>query len=248
MVADVTADVDSGSNTDSLSIVVSMYIPTSDMAAFQDLLDDTSGSLCMQVVDVTGDGSECCMRTGLARMLPAECGADTTAAPAAAAAAGAASAAAAAAATAAAAQAAEAPASAAAAEAARAPAASDAASSISHTRDYYVALSQSARAAGARSGLASVAVFSCVERGQVLYARDCHGALDARAFGARTEAGIVDGVCGRSVPMVGVFVNGEVGPPIAHACLGASMPDAPAKESMEHAYTSMCAVVRCQPR
>jgi hypothetical protein len=84
--------------------------------------------------------------------------------------------------------------------------------------DCYDALSRGAVASGARSGLAGVAVCSCTGRGQALYADGAEA--PATAFGAVSEAQIVDAVGRAGLPFVGAYVSGELGPEVRHMCSG----------------------------
>jgi hypothetical protein len=67
-------------------------------------------------------------------------------------------------------------------------------------REWLGALARRAAAAGARSGDAGLAVFSCTGRGAGM-----HGAPAA-------EARLIDEVLARRVPFAGAYVNGEMGP------------------------------------
>jgi hypothetical protein len=95
---------------------------------------------------------------------------------------------------------------------------------------------------GARSGLASLAAFICTGRGQALFTLGVRDEREAAAaFGRVSEAGIVDEVSCGSVPFVGVYVDGEVGPRVHDMCLGC-MP-----EAAMQAYTAMYGLLGCQP-
>lgn len=122
-------------------------------------------------------------------------------------------------------------------------------------QDCYDALVRTAAAAGARSGLQGITVCSCTGRGQVLYTDDDFGALDGPAASSICEATLIDAVCHSSVPFVGVYVSGELGPEVDNMCYGWCRPAAPDDQQQQgsvtpsemQAFTSMFAAWGCEP-
>lgn len=115
-------------------------------------------------------------------------------------------------------------------------------------QDCYDALARCAADSGARSGLQGLAVCSCTGRGQQLYAAPG----DPAAFGEVCEARIIDGVAGGSVPFVGVYVSGELGPEVQHMSTGWGRPGGgegggEAAIAEMQGFTSMVAAWGCQP-
>uniref|UniRef100_A0A383WJK7 FIST domain-containing protein n=1 Tax=Tetradesmus obliquus TaxID=3088 RepID=A0A383WJK7_TETOB len=111
----------------------------------------------------------------------------------------------------------------------------------------YAAAAANARAAGARSGLMGQAVFSCTARGRELYNRDDD---DDDVDGDETEghqaglhadgeAALVDAAMQQGCPFVGVYCDGELGPPVQHGCLGWAEEGV---SSISTGFTSMFAV------
>jgi hypothetical protein len=112
-------------------------------------------------------------------------------------------------------------------------------------QDCYNALARCAADSGARSGCQALTVCCCTGRGQQLYA---NGADPAAAFGQLCEAQVIDGMCGGSVPFVGVYVSGELGPEVQHMAFGwgRGQDGAVAVAEMQ-GYTSMVAAWGCLP-
>ncbi|WIA08540.1 hypothetical protein OEZ85_007972 [Tetradesmus obliquus] len=110
----------------------------------------------------------------------------------------------------------------------------------------YAAAAANARAAGARSGLMGQAVFSCTARGRELYNRDDDDDVEGdeteghqAGLHADGEAALVDAAMQQGCPFVGVYCDGELGPPVQHGCLGWAEEGV---SSISTGFTSMFAV------
>lgn len=96
--------------------------------------------------------------------------------------------------------------------------------------------------------MVSAACLCCMLRtAQALYCRntdiDKVSECDPAAYGAMCEAKLVDETFKQGLPFIGVFCDGELGPPVHCGCLGLG---APGVSSLPHAFTSMLAAFGCR--
>lgn len=200
----------SNNNSRTDVVEVTVRVPASGYAVLKRLLNKPHHSLCMQVVDTKGAACARTVRRGVSQLLPLVH--HNTHAPQQA-------------------QLLPPPLPAAGtADAQQAVVSGDCSASASD--DYYAALARCAAASGARSGLQALTVCSCTGRGQGLYcgapgaaaAAGLEGVVASSGgdceYGDVCEARIIDSVSGGSVPFVGVYVAGELGPEVQHMCRG----------------------------
>lgn len=229
----------SSSGSDYVEITAAVHV--SSYASLRDIMSSAppGSSLCCQVVGTKGAACARTIRRCLSQMLPAlhhHTSATTSTATAAGATQNAAGGG----------GGGSAPAEAEAAAACRGPA-GDVVGAGRAMSDCYDALSRGAAASGARSGLAGVAVCCCTGRGQALYAE---GAEGTSAFGAVSEAQIVDAVGRAGLPFVGAYVSGELGPEVRHMCSGWFKRDGLSwgvEPAEMQGFTSIFAGWGCQP-
>jgi len=93
-------------------------------------------------------------------------------------------------------------------------------------------------------------VCSCTGRGQQLYAgeEEQEQGKSGAAYGDVCEAGLIDTLAGGSVPFVGVYVSGELGPEVQNMCKGWYKPGQhPVAPAEMQGFTSMFAAWGCPP-